>query len=83
MNTAFKPTRSETKLLESNEITYETIIKNYCSSFKQVADFLEKYYPFNCSFVEISLYKALIQLRLFLASRYFILRIMPLGTQKG
>ncbi|WP_195510415.1 tyrosine-type recombinase/integrase [Clostridium tyrobutyricum] len=59
---------------ESNEITYRTIIKNYCSSFKQVADFLEKYYPFNYSFVEISLDKALIQLRLFLADRNIKLR---------
>lgn len=37
--------------LESKEITSGTIIKNYCSSFKQVADFLEKYYFSSYSFL--------------------------------
>jgi len=51
---------------ESKEITSGTIIKNYCSAFKQVADFLEKYYSNSYSFIEINIDKALIQLRSFL-----------------
>ena len=51
---------------ESKSITSVTVIKNYCSAFKHVADFLEKYYSSSYSFVEINIDKALIQLRSFL-----------------
>lgn len=60
--------------LESKEITPGIIVKNYCSAFKQVSVFLEKYYFLNYSFIEIDLDKALLQLRSFLIERNIKLR---------
>ncbi len=60
--------------LESGKITPRTIIKNYCSAFKQVSVFLGKYHSLNYSFIEIDLDKALLQLRSFLIERNIKLR---------
>lgn len=60
--------------LEREENTFGTIVKNYGSSFRQVAVFLERYYSLENSFIEIDLDKALFQLRSFLVERSIKLR---------
>lgn len=60
--------------LKSKEIATCTIIKAYCSPFKQVSAFLDKYYSNINSFIELDINKALIQLRSFLLERNIQLR---------
>lgn len=66
--------------LKSKEIAPYTILKDYCSPFKHITEFLDRYYSHINSFIELDINKALMQLRSFLIEKNIKLRIhLPRG----
>lgn len=61
--------------IQNDDLQLYSAVHNYCKSLKQLAKFLNRYYPDISSFIELDIDRALMQLRTYLSEQGLSIRI--------